>query len=219
MTAAPRRAGRPRNPVPRERLLDVARDAFAELGYAGASMSEIAGRAGIRKSSLFHHFTTKDALYLEAVGATLAPLGLVVVEAASSPGAFDERMDRLGRAVSGYLGGNPQAARLLVREVLDRGPFVAGEGKGAVQVLLETIRAFLEGGMRGGLIPRQDPAHLTLTIIGLHLFYFAGEPLVHGILDQDLFARDAVAGRTEAVVRQVRALLGLPSPIKKTRQN
>lgn len=208
--ATPRRAGRPRNPVPRERLLEVARDAFAELGYAGASMSEIAGRADIRKSSLFHHFATKDALYLEAVGATLAPLGVLVVEAATGEGSFGERLDRLGEAVSNYLGSHRQAARLLVREVLDRGPFVAGEGRGAVQALLQTIRDFLAQGMADGLIPRRDPDHLTLTIIATHLFYFAAEPLVEGLSGRDLFDGAAVRQRREAVLSQIRALVGLP---------
>lgn len=210
MAAAPRRAGRPRNPVPRERLLDVARDAFAELGYAGASMNEIAGRAGIRKSSLFHHFANKDALYLEAVGATLAPLGVEVVAAATGDGDFGARLDRLGEAVSGYLGAHPQAARLLVREVLDRGPFVVGDGRGAVEALLVTIRDFLAAGMSDGAILRQDAEHLTLSIIAVHLFYFAAQPLAEPLVGAELFTQDAVAMRMSAVSRQIRALVGVP---------
>ncbi len=208
----PRRAGRPRNPVPRERLLQVARDAFAELGYAGASMSDIAGRAGIRKSSLFHHFASKDALYLEAVGGTLAPLGVLVIEAASSAGDFPSRLDRLGEAVSGYLAKHRQASRLLVREMLDRGPFVAGEGRGGVELLLQSISTFLRDGMEAGTFERQDAAHLALTIVGVHLFYFAAEPLAEGLIDEDLFAAAAVERRTRAVLGQVRALVGLTGP-------
>ncbi len=194
--------------MPRERLLQVARDAFAELGYAGASMSDIAGRAGIRKSSLFHHFSTKDALYLEAVGATLAPLGVLVIEAASSEGDFLSRLDRLGEAVSGYLAAHRQASRLLVRELLDRGPFVAGEGRGGVEVLLRSVTTFLDEGMEAGAFVRQDADHLALTIIGVHLFYFAAEPLAEGLIAEDLFSPPAVERRVRAVLGQVRSLVG-----------
>jgi len=171
-------------------------------------MSDIAGRAGIRKSSLFHHFSTKDALYLEAVGATLAPLGVLVIEAASSEGDFLSRLDRLGEAVSGYLAAHRQASRLLVRELLDRGPFVAGEGRGGVEVLLRSVTTFLDEGMEAGAFVRQDADHLALTIIGVHLFYFAAEPLAEGLIAEDLFSPPAVERRVRAVLGQVRSLVG-----------
>ena len=59
----PRSVGRPKNPVSRQFLLEKAREAFAQEGFAGASMGDIAQRAGLRKSSLFHHFPSKEALY------------------------------------------------------------------------------------------------------------------------------------------------------------
>jgi len=63
MSTSRRRPGRPSNPVSRDQLIRLARQIFAQHGYAGASMSRIAEGAGIRKSSLFHHFATKEALY------------------------------------------------------------------------------------------------------------------------------------------------------------
>jgi AcrR family transcriptional regulator len=58
----PRRADARRN---RERLLAVARDAFAEHG-ADASLDDIARRAGVGSGTLYRHFPTRQAL-LEAV--------------------------------------------------------------------------------------------------------------------------------------------------------
>ena len=48
----------------RERILDAALDSFAEQGYAGASMRNIAARAGLRASSLYNHFAGKKQLLL-----------------------------------------------------------------------------------------------------------------------------------------------------------
>src|SRR5215831_12665716 len=50
----------------KEEILDAATRLFAERGYEGASMNDVAERVGMRKASLFYHFATKDALY-EAV--------------------------------------------------------------------------------------------------------------------------------------------------------
>jgi AcrR family transcriptional regulator len=50
----------------RERILAEALSLFADSGYGGASMRELARRVGIRESSLYNHFAGKAAI-LEAI--------------------------------------------------------------------------------------------------------------------------------------------------------
>lgn len=50
----------------RERILQATIDLFSENGYGNVSMREIAGRVGIRASSLYKHYESKDAL-LESI--------------------------------------------------------------------------------------------------------------------------------------------------------
>src|SRR6478752_10850959 len=45
-------------------LLAAARDVFRELGYAGASLDEIAKRAGFSKGAVYSHFRSKADLFL-----------------------------------------------------------------------------------------------------------------------------------------------------------
>ena len=49
-------------PETRRRILDSATAVFAEHGYAGASMRDIAERLGITKAALYYHFTSKEDL-------------------------------------------------------------------------------------------------------------------------------------------------------------
>ena len=53
-------------PTTRDRILTEALDLFAQSGYGGASMRELARRVGIRESSLYNHFSGKAAI-LEAI--------------------------------------------------------------------------------------------------------------------------------------------------------
>ena len=47
----------------RRQLLDAAREAFTRLGFAEASMEEIAERAGVTRGPLYHYFDSKQDLF------------------------------------------------------------------------------------------------------------------------------------------------------------
>src|SRR5687767_3057624 len=54
--------GRPPNPGRRDEVLDAALEMFAERGFHGATMPEIAARAGIATGTIYRHFASKEAL-------------------------------------------------------------------------------------------------------------------------------------------------------------
>ena len=51
----------------RERILNLAVNAFARLGFASASMSELALACGTSKAGLYHYFASKEELLFEAL--------------------------------------------------------------------------------------------------------------------------------------------------------
>jgi AcrR family transcriptional regulator len=55
----------------RRRILAVSVELFAGQGYAGTSIRDIAGRAGLTKAALYYHFASKE----EILDAVIAPLG------------------------------------------------------------------------------------------------------------------------------------------------
>lgn len=207
-----RRAGRPHNPIPRELLLAIARDVFAESGYAAASLSDIARRAGIRKASLFHHFASKEALYLEAVSEVVLGLQRYIVEASRRDGSYTARLDRLAELVVRFLGTHRSAARLLLRELVEGGPFLTSPQAAAVEATLQATIGLLAEGTRGKRRHPNAARHHALSIIGLHLFYFAAEELSGRALGVEIHSPAAVEERTRAVVYQVRRIAGQRPP-------
>jgi len=206
---AVRRAGRPAKPISREKLLSIARSVFAEKGYAGASLSEIAKRSGLRKASLFHHFESKEVLYREVLGEVISDLARLIEDARLDRGTFSQRLDYLGEMVIQYLGARRNTARLLLREVLDEGPFMRGDEGRVIQATLEMIAAFLQSGIDEGVVESQDPRHLALSITGLHLLYFVAGDVSSQFLGEDIFSPGMLQIRKRELISQVSRLCGL----------
>jgi AcrR family transcriptional regulator len=77
----------PRRPYDIDTLTDVALRVFADRGYDGASMDDVARAAGITKASIYHHVSGKEALLERGLGRALDALTAILEE----PGARDGR--------------------------------------------------------------------------------------------------------------------------------
>lgn len=58
----------------RERILTAAEECFAQYGYDATGVAEICKRAGVSKGAFFHHFPTKQAVFMELLNRWLARL-------------------------------------------------------------------------------------------------------------------------------------------------
>jgi AcrR family transcriptional regulator len=199
-----RRPGRPLEPVRPEALLDAAARVFARDGYGAARLSDVAAEVGISKGALAWHHPSKEALYLAVVEHLTAELGgLVSGATVNGQLPWPERLDALGQDVTRVLAARPDAARVLLRELVERGPFLAGPGAALVGVVVSAVVAFLEEGARDGHLAVGDLRHLAGTIVLTHLGWF-GTPALVGALGAD------PALREREVLAQIRRLCGLP---------
>jgi len=58
----------------RSRVLQTAAECFAQNGYDGTGVAEICRRAGVTKGGFYHHFPSKQAVFLELLDRWLAGL-------------------------------------------------------------------------------------------------------------------------------------------------
>jgi AcrR family transcriptional regulator len=86
-------------PQRRRQLLTVARRLFADHGYHGLSMEQLADAAGVSKPVLYQHFPSKRELYLALVNDANAELEAKVRDALE--GTTDNR-ERITGAISTY---------------------------------------------------------------------------------------------------------------------
>jgi AcrR family transcriptional regulator len=67
-------ASSPETPAKRDLILEVAMRHFADHGYRGARVEDIAAEVGVAKGTVFLHFGTKEGLFLAAYQKALALL-------------------------------------------------------------------------------------------------------------------------------------------------
>ena len=65
---------RQRGEETRSRILQAAEECFAQYGYDATGVAEICQRAGLSKGALYHHFPSKQAIFLELLDRWLAGL-------------------------------------------------------------------------------------------------------------------------------------------------
>jgi len=81
-------------PTTKERIRREAAALFREKGFNGTSMADLAGEVGITKSSLYHHFPSKQALLSEIIELTVNRVTPLVEEVAESDLPVRERLSR-----------------------------------------------------------------------------------------------------------------------------
>lgn len=188
----------------KEEILDVATRLFAEGGYEGTSMNDVAERVGMRKASLFYHFATKDALYEAVLDRLVASLQVALEAIYVSSGTFPDRLDAVTETLVTVLASHPYAARLLLREAMDWGPVIRGKLLDRILLVLEAGAAWLRAGQEQGAFVEGDPKQLVLSSIGLHFLPFALGQLVERYMGTDVFDEAFVAARMKALKTQAR---------------
>lgn len=89
-----RRGRRPGAPDTRSLILDVARAAFAESGYAGTTIRRVAAGAGVDAALVHHYFGTKDDLFVAAMELPVDPRRVLGPALAGGPDGAGERLLR-----------------------------------------------------------------------------------------------------------------------------
>ncbi|MFI1498321.1 TetR/AcrR family transcriptional regulator [Streptomyces platensis] len=101
----------------RTRIEDTAARLFAERGFAGTTIGEIAAAAGLSKPMLYRHFDSKQELHLALLERHRDELAAAPVrELLHGAGDLDTRMTAMYDAWFGYVESHPYTWRMMFRD-------------------------------------------------------------------------------------------------------
>src|SRR5712691_1569751 len=198
--------GRPAR-VTRDQVLRAAREAFAQRGYDGTTLADIAARVGLSPAAILRHAPSKASLFTAAMSSA-PPADLIPIQFLENvSGSEDPRLvlRRVARAFIPFMesrfgeqiarwqfqrAGSPAPASLSsgspqsrpLRSGLPRSitlPFDPAQRPTPPERALDQLESYLRRAGRAGRIRVRDPRSAALSFLGsLHAYVF-----FHRILD------------------------------------
>jgi len=169
----------------REALLAAGTELFAEHGYDGVPVADIARRAGVNKAMINYHFGGKRQLYLAIVNATFAEIVASVERLAEAPRPAPELLRELIAVVSdGVTRHHPHFCTMMLREVLAGGVRLEPVLVAHPVRMLEAVQRIVARGVREGDFRPVDPVLTHLSLVGGLVFFFATQRFRERVLAQ-----------------------------------
>ncbi|KQY56754.1 MULTISPECIES: TetR/AcrR family transcriptional regulator [unclassified Nocardioides] len=99
----------------REQLIEISRALFAERGFDGTSIEEVASRAEVSKPVVYEHFGGKEGLYAVVVDREVTHL-LGMMRGALTSGTSRALMEQAALTLLDYIDQQPDGFRIMVRD-------------------------------------------------------------------------------------------------------
>ncbi len=154
-----------RKAAARECIVTSARELVAHGGYAEASVSAVAERAGVATGTVYRHFPSKADLFAEVFrNASQHEVDAVVAATEAITGTAAERIAAAVEAFARRALRGRRLAWALIAEPVD--PAVEAERLVFRRAYRDAFAAVIAGGVESGELPRQDPALAAAAMVG-----------------------------------------------------
>jgi len=193
----------------RQEILAAAETEFAEKGFFGARVDEIAQTAGINKRMLYAYFGDKEALYKQVLFRVYGRMESVERQLVEAQLKGTELIRAIIGAYFDFLRQNPTFVSILMWENLNQGRYLREMESRRIE--RSTIRYFvdaLETGRQDGTFRREiDPWHTALSLITTCFANFSNQYTLSKLFGRDLGSEEIIASRKAHTVELMLAYL------------
>lgn len=162
-----------------ERCLIAAESRFAELGFAGAGLREVAADIGVTSATIIHHFGSKEQLYARVLDRLAASLdGYVEQAGEATPEAVVAMFERF----LDWSFDHQHYAQLLLRELMENRIRVSRARRLHLLSVIAWFVERIEGGQSAGRFRAFDAEIFVFYTLGAITHFSAAAPTVDRML-------------------------------------
>jgi TetR/AcrR family transcriptional regulator len=197
----------------REQILSAAEAEFAEKGFDGARVKEIAGRVGVTHAVVHYHFHTKRDLYRAVVDRMVGELVDLATSIPREPYDPGPKLERFFYGFFDFAVRHPSFARLANLETGGR------DERYLLDLVSEHLapqyakaRGFVNAGITAGVFRPVDPEQLLTAIYGMIVSYVSDNPFIEAMVGEEGLLEDAMLERRRDVLMQMILRIVLVNP-------
>jgi AcrR family transcriptional regulator len=165
------------------RILNGAEEVFAEKGYDGARMVDLAEAAGLAKANLYYYFGDKKTIYQNVIEELLARWdgALHHISEDKEPG---QAIADYIRAKLRYSQEHSAASKIFAKEIIGGSRFLSSAKRRAIRVITREKGQVIEKWIEEGKMDPVDPYHFFFHIWGATQYYADFDAHIKNILEQ-----------------------------------
>ncbi|MDJ0919896.1 MAG: TetR/AcrR family transcriptional regulator [Henriciella sp.] len=183
------------------RILQCALDAFAERGFDGASVRDIAAAAGVNHGLIKYHFSDKDRLWKAAVDFLFERLHRELDQDISQ--ADLSPLEYLKDWIRGYVhycARHPEHARIMVQESIRDSDRLSWAVDKHIKPDHERFKPLNEAYMRKGIYPKITNYSMSYILVAASQTLFMLGPEVQRVYGVDVTKDDVIDAHADAII-------------------
>lgn len=159
------------------RILEAAMSVFAEEGYSGARVDEIARRAGLNKAMIYYRIGDKLALYTEVIHSLFGEIGSAIKGNIPPDATPEEKLTMYIRGLTRTIAEHPYLPGIMMRELASGGGNISERVAEDFAGILSIPANILAEGVKKGVFINTNPVILHMMIVGFMMFFKTTEPV------------------------------------------
>ena len=153
------------------KILDTAIEVFAEVGFSGARIDEIARRSGVNKATIYYRIGDKEALYTRVLHEVFADAAERLIQNVKEAKDPEEKLRIYIRNIIRTVGENPFLPPIFLRELASGGKHFPGVILNDLSQIIGALIVSLNEGVEKGAFIETSPLTLHLIVVGGTLLF------------------------------------------------
>jgi len=166
------------DPEARIRIAEAAEELFAERGFDGAAIRDIAGKAGVNAAMIHYYFGNKEGLYHAMLEAAASRVRALLIETTVRSGSTTDRLASFVNAYAAYMLSHPNLARILYREMLTGAKHIKQIAQQYATRNYTILKTLISDGVKRGELRRVDAELAPISLMGMIVIFQFLRPII-----------------------------------------